>query len=50
MDSDELFENFNISSYDTSTKNDDTKQFLSKKRNIEHEQNKNSNSENNQKK
>ena len=49
MDSDELFENFNISSYDTSTKNDDTKQFLSKKRNIEHEQNKNSNSENNQK-
>ena len=49
MDSDELFENFNISSYDTSTKNDDTKLFLSKKRNIEHEQNKNSNSENNQK-
>ena len=49
MNSDELFENFNISSYDTSTKNDDTKQFLSKKRNIEHEQNKNSNSENNQK-
>ena len=49
MDSDELFENFNISSYDTSTKNDDTKLFLSKKRNIENEQNKNSNSENNQK-
>ena len=49
MDSDELFENFNISSYDTSTKNDDTKLFLSKKRNIEHEQNKNSNSENYQK-
>ena len=49
MDSDELFENFNISSYDISTKNDDTKLFLSKKRNIEHEQNKNSNSENNQK-
>ena len=49
MDSDELFENFNISSYDTSTKNDDTKLFLSKKRNIKHEQNKNSNSENNQK-
>ena len=49
MDSDELFENFNISSYDTSTKNDGTKLFLSKKRNIEQEQNKNSNNENNQK-
>ena len=46
MDSDELFENFNLSSYDTSTKKDDLKLFLSKKRNIEHEQNENSNSKN----
>ena len=47
MDNDELFENFNLSSYDTSTKKDDLKLFLSKKRNIEHEQDENSNSKNN---
>ena len=38
MDNDELFENFNISSYDNSIQNSDTKNFLSKKRKLEHEQ------------
>ena len=38
MDNDELFENFNISSYDNSIQNSDIKNFLSKKRKLEHEQ------------